>query len=76
MPFGLKNSGATFQRMMNSILINVIDVKCFIDDVAMHSANQEIHIKHLESLIALLLKYEFRIRLKKCLFTKTRIELL
>ena len=55
MPFGFKNSGATFQRMMDSILVNVSNVKCYADDVIIHSATAESHAKHLENVFALLL---------------------
>ena len=37
MPFGLKNSGATFQRMMDNVLVNVTNFKCYVDDVVIHS---------------------------------------
>ena len=47
MPFGLKNSGATFQRMMDNILLNVSNVKCYVNDVFIHSATEESHVKHL-----------------------------
>ena len=37
-PFGLKNSGATFQGMMDNLFANVSNVKCYLDDVIVHSA--------------------------------------
>ena len=52
MPFGLKNSGETFQRMMDNILVNVSNVKCYVDDVVIYSATAEGHIKHLEIVFA------------------------
>ena len=67
MPFGLKNSGATFQRIMDNILVNVSDVKCYVDDVFIYSATAESHIMHLENVFAFLLKHGLRTRLKKCL---------
>ena len=66
MPFGLKNSGATFQKMMDNILVNVSNVKCYFDDVVIDSATAESHDKHLENVFVLLLKHGLRIRLKKC----------
>ena len=74
MPFGLKNSGATFQRMMDSILLNVSNVKCHGYDVVIHSATAESHVKHLENVFALLIKHGLRIRLKKCSFMESRVE--
>ena len=52
MLFALKNSGATFQRMMDNILVNVSNVKCYVDDVGIHSATAENHVKHLENVFA------------------------
>ncbi len=37
MLFGLRNSGATFQRMMDNILANTENVKCYVNDVVVHS---------------------------------------
>ena len=76
MLFGLKNSGATFQRMMENILVNVNNVKCYVDYAVIHSAAAYSHIKHLENLFALLFKHGIRIRLKKCSFMQTRVEFL
>ena len=66
MSFGLKNSGATFQRMMDNFYVNVSNVKCYADDVVIHSATAESNVKHIENVFALLLKHGLRIRLKKC----------
>ena len=75
-PFGLKNSGGTFQRIMDNILISVTNFKCYIDDVVIHSKTAESHVKHLENLFDLLRKHEHRIRLKKPSFMQPRVELL
>ena len=61
---------------MANILVNVNNVKCYVDDVIIHSATEESHIKHLENVFALLLKNGLRIRLKKCLFMQPRVKLL
>ena len=62
--------------MMGNILVNISNVKYYVDDVIIHSATAESHIKHLENVFVLLLKHELRIRLKKCWFMQTRVELL
>ena len=56
--------------------MNVSNVKYCIDDVVIHSATAESHIKHLENIFALLLKRVLRTRWKKCSFMLTRVELL
>ena len=50
MPFGLRNSDPTFQRMINISLANVRNVKCYLDDIIIHSATIEEHINHLDKL--------------------------
>ena len=71
-PLGFKNSGAAFQRMMENILLNVTNIKCYVDDFAIHSATEESHIKHLENFLTLLLKHGLRIRFKKCSFMQKK----
>ena len=73
---GLMNSAATFQRMMDEILANVENVRCYIDDVVIHSKTKEEHMTHLETVFDLLRKNGLRLRLKKCFFMQPRVELL
>ena len=54
MPFGQMNSQATFRRMMDRILLNVANVRCYIDDVVIFSKNTEEHASHLENVFAIL----------------------
>ena len=75
MSFELKNSEATFQRMMDNMLVNVSNAKCYVDDVVIHSATAESHFKHLENLFALLLKHGLRVRMKECSFMQPCVEL-
>ena len=56
--------------------MNVSNVKCYVDDVVIHSATAESHVKHLENVFALLIKHGLRIRLKKCSIMQPRVELL
>jgi hypothetical protein len=49
MPFGLKNAGATYQRMMTTMFGNQIGktVEVYIDDMLVKSARREDHLVHL-----------------------------
>jgi hypothetical protein len=49
MPFGLKNSGATYQRAMNSIFHGFIEtfMQIYIDDIVIKSVSGKSHIDHL-----------------------------
>ncbi len=51
MPFGLRNSGATFLKIMHNILENTENVKCYVDDVVVYSATEEEHIAHLDKVV-------------------------
>ncbi len=51
MQFGLMNSQATFQRMMDRILLKVDNVLCYVDDVVIFSKNTAEHAEHLENTV-------------------------
>ncbi len=64
-PFGLKSSGATSLRIIDNFLANVSNVKCYGDDLIVHSATMEEQVKHLEEITLLLRKHGLRTRLSK-----------
>ena len=49
MPFGLKNAGATYQRLVNRMFQKQIgtSMEVYIDDMLVKSATTELHIAHL-----------------------------
>ena len=47
-PFGLKNAGQDFQRLMDEILGDIPRVFVYIDDILVASENPEQHLKDLE----------------------------
>ena len=75
MPFGLMNSLATFQRMMDRILLNVANVRCYVDDIVIFSKNTEEHVSHLENVFGILKKNGLRLRIKNCSFMQPSVEL-
>ena len=48
MPFGLTNAPSGFQRFLNTIFANLLDVFViiYLDDILIFSLNKEDHIKH------------------------------
>ncbi|RVX10056.1 Transposon Ty3-G Gag-Pol polyprotein [Vitis vinifera] len=56
MPFGLKNAGATYQRLMTKIFKPLIghSVEVYIDDIVVKSKTREQHILHLQEVFHLL----------------------
>ena len=49
MPFGLKNAGATYQRLVNKMFHKQIgaSMEVYIDDMLVKSVKAELHITHL-----------------------------
>ena len=49
MPFGLKNAGATYQRLVNRMFQKQIgaSMEVYIDDMLVKSTTAELHIAHL-----------------------------
>ena len=47
MPFGLRNAGQTFQRMMDDVLAGLEWAFCYMDDVLIASRNHQEHEEHL-----------------------------
>ena len=52
MPFGLRNAPAPFQRLMDQVLVNMMDfARAYIDDVVVYSESWEEHLRHLRSVL-------------------------
>jgi hypothetical protein len=68
MPFGLKNALVFFQQIMDHVLEGVDFLKCYIDDVLVHSKRLLQHLVHLEELFKRLHEVNMKIHPKKCEF--------
>src|SRR5207245_4846294 len=77
-PFGLTNAPATFQRLMNHILMEYLDefVVVYIDDILIYSKMFDEHLEHLERVFEKLREAKLMIKLKKCKFSEQNIEFL
>ena len=52
MPFSLRNAPATFQRLMDQVLVNMMDfARAYIDDVVVYSESWEEHLRHLQTVL-------------------------
>ena len=76
MPFGLKNAGQTFQRMMDEILSDLDYLFVYMDDVLIASQSMEEHIEHFRQLFRQLAAHNLVVSPGKCQFGKTQIEFL
>ena len=66
--FGLMNSPATFQTMMNEILWNLINtgkVMSFINDIIIRTETEEEHNELVEEVVRRLAKNDLYIKLEK-----------
>ena len=70
MPFGLKNVGATYQRLVNRMFANQLGktMEVYIDDMLVKSAHEKDHIPQLRECIKILNKFEMKLNPEKCSF--------
>jgi len=74
--FGMTNSPATFQMMMNEILrdlINKKEVAVFVDDVLVGTETEEEHDEIVEEILRRLEENDLYIKLEKCVWKVRRI---
>ena len=78
MPFGLANAPATFQRLMNLVLGDLICKIClvYLDDVIIFSKTVEEHLMNLTLIFDRIDAAKMRLRPDKCFFLKQRLKFL
>ncbi|BBG99555.1 NAC domain containing protein 50 [Prunus dulcis] len=62
MPFGLKNTGATYQRLVNKIFKEQIGktIEVYVDDMLVKAPKRADHIENLAKVFSLLRKYNMK----------------
>ena len=70
MPFGLKNAGATYQRLVNRMFQKQIGttMEVYIDDMLVKSTKSDLHIAHLSEAFHILRNYNMKLNPAKCTF--------
>ena len=70
MPFGLKNAGAIYQRLVNQMFNKRIgrNVEVYVDDMLIKSKEEEDHLDDLKETFNTLRKYCMKLNLSKCVF--------
>src|SRR6185436_2035906 len=78
MPFGLTNAPATFQRLMNEVLIGMIGngVVVYLDDINIYSKNFEEYLKRVQEVFDRLHTAELKLKPSKCYFFKKKLSFL
>ena len=70
MPFGLNNTGATYQRLVTKIFRLLLGNtrEAYIDDMQVKSKEHFNHTKHLQEAFELLRRYDMKLNPLKCAF--------
>lgn len=77
MPQGMKNSPATFQRLMNKVLKGM-DAYVFVyqDDILIFSKSFDEHVMHINNVLERLRKANLTIQSQKCQFGRDKVKFL
>ena len=70
MPFGLKNAGATYQRLVNKMFSQQIgrNMEVYMDDMLVMSKEELAHLDDLKETFATLKAHQMRLNPNKCVF--------
>lgn len=75
LPFGLKGAPATFQRLMNHVLVGLQGFKCFVylDDIVIYGKSAKEHNEKLREVFTRLNEHSLRLQPNKCNFLQQEI---
>ena len=77
LPFGLKNDGATFQRVMSYAFHDIKQiVQTYLDDLPTHSMHCSDHLTHLRAIFLHCQFYRIHLNPHKCVFCVDSVQLL
>ncbi|XP_010473468.1 PREDICTED: uncharacterized protein LOC104752905 [Camelina sativa] len=78
MPFGLKNAGATYQRLVNTMFADLLGktMEVYIDDMLVKSLIADQHVQHLAECFDILDRFQMKLNPTKCTFGVTSGEFL
>lgn len=73
LPFGLKNAGATYQRLVTKVFKEQLGktMEVYIDHMLVKSKRKEDHIGHLKEAFEILRRYGIKLNPDKCAFSIT-----
>ena len=78
MPFGLTNAPAAFQRHMNTVFSDLLDVCVivYLDDILIYSEDPSKHTEHVRMVLERLRQNNLYAKGEKCLFDTDSVEYL
>ena len=75
-PFGLKNAGQDFQRMMDEILGDIPFCFVYLDDILVFSSNPQEHLEHLRNIFQILEANGLVVNRAKCILGVSKLDFL
>ena len=75
-PFGLAQTPAYFQRLVNEVLSGFTFAFSYLDDILIYSPDMETHLEHLRKLFIKLREADLKLKEVKCNFLKKHIQYL
>ena len=72
LPMGLLGAPSSFQRLMETVVQGIKIFIVYVDNLLVHSAMHQTHIKLLNELLAWLVMHNVKINLQKCFFQKSK----
>jgi hypothetical protein len=78
MPFGMYNSGATFQRLIDLVLSGISYISClsYVDDIIVFSKSFDEHLDRLSAVLQRISDANLTCRPDKCVFMRSSVEFL
>jgi len=78
MPFSLTNAPAAFQRFINSVFVDMLNVcvVVYLDDILVYLDNMEDHTEHVREVLRQLCQHKLYAKPEKCEFHSDSVEYL
>ena len=76
MPFDITTSSAIWQQAMDGILIAILGVTCYLDNILVVGSSEAVHDDKLRQVLKRLSEVGVRLKKTKCEFKKTQLEYL
>ena len=75
-PFGLRNAGQTFQRLMDQVLAGLPFCFVYLDDILVASPSHELHVDHLKEVLERLQRHGLVLNAEKCVLGASAVDYL
>ena len=76
LPFSIASAPAIFQRSMDAILQGIPSVICYLDDLLVTGASDEVHLQNLQQVLSRLKEQGVKFKKDKCTFLQNAVEYL